>query len=109
MATDVMIKDGAVTANKIVANAITTDKLAANCITTDKMMIGDYNNLIQKNPDSNPEGIPVTTCLLYTSGRRKSSMRNTPCWKSRTTPKSRRLMNSSITRARCAIRPWRIS
>lgn len=43
------------------------------------------------------------------SGRRKSSMRNTPCWKSRTTPKSRRLMNSSITRARCAIRPWRIS
>jgi hypothetical protein len=61
MATDVMIKDGAVTANKIVANAITTDKLAANCITTDKMMIGDYNNLIQKNPDSNPEGIPVTT------------------------------------------------
>lgn len=25
------------------------------------MMIGDYNNLIQKNPDSNPEGIPVTT------------------------------------------------
>lgn len=71
MATDVMIKDGAVTANKIVANAVTTDKLAAgaitadklaaNCITTDKMMIGDYNNLIQKNPDSNPEGIPVTT------------------------------------------------
>lgn len=71
MTTDVMIKDGAVTADKILANSITTDKLssgaitadkiAAKSITADKMMIGDYTNLVQKNPDSNPCGIPVAT------------------------------------------------
>lgn len=71
MSTGVMIQNGAVTAEKIKSNAvtadkisagaITADKLAANCITAKKMRIGDYNNLIQKNPDSNPEGIPVAT------------------------------------------------